>query len=203
MGGKTGLASLAIERLSAVDANGLGRFFEALQRDAESLRFFHPFPLTPAFAALLCARQSESLDRHYITRYHDRLAAYSMLRGWDEGYTIPSFGACTHPGLRNAGLGHWLLAHALTETRAAGAGKLRLTVYKENLRAIHLYRKFGFVFSNKNERELVGVLNLDSVLPCSGHEPDKAKLDDWLMKEASRQREEKTRGDQSTSERSR
>jgi ribosomal protein S18 acetylase RimI-like enzyme len=182
------LAGLATGRLSAADASGLGRFFKALQRDPESLRFFHPFPLTPASAALLCARPSTALDRHYITRYHDRIAAYSMLRGWDEGYTIPSFGACTHPGLRNAGLGHWLLAHAITESRAAGAGKLRLTVYKENLRAIHVYRKFGFVFSDSNERELVGLLDLGSALPCTGRWPDTGKLDAWLGNEAEDQK---------------
>jgi ribosomal protein S18 acetylase RimI-like enzyme len=162
-------------------------FFEALQQDTESTRFFHPFPLTPGFAAFLCARQSESLDRHYVTHYHDRIAAYSMLRGWNEGYTTPSFGACTHPELRNAGLGHWLLAHAIAESRAAGARKLRLTVYKENLRALHIYRKFGFVFLDRNEHELVGLLDLASALPGSGRGPDMAKLDAWLMNKTGNQ----------------
>jgi ribosomal protein S18 acetylase RimI-like enzyme len=181
------LAGLMTERLSADDASGLGRFFEALQQDPESARFFHPFPLTPAFATFLCVRQSDGLDRHYVTRYHDRIVAYSMLRGWDEGYTTPSFGACTHPRLRDAGLGHWLLAHAIAESRAAGARKLRLTVYKENLRALHIYRKFGFVFSDRNEHELVGLLDLDSAVPLTGHGPDTGKLDAWLMNKAGNQ----------------
>ncbi len=107
------VAGLATKRLSAADADRLGRFFELLRADQDSTRFFHPHPLTKAFAASLCARPSAGLDRYYITQYQGRIAAYSMLRGWDEGYDTPSFGGCTHPGLRGAGLGQLLLAHAI------------------------------------------------------------------------------------------
>src|SRR5205085_2238595 len=89
---------------------------------------------------------------------------------------------CTHPELRGAGLGHLLLVHAIAESRAAGATRLRLTVYKENVRAVHIYRKFGFVFSEKNEHELVGLLELSSLTPSGSLRLDKAKLDAWLNK---------------------
>jgi len=171
---------LATKRLSATDADRLGKFFELLRADQDSTRFFHPHPLTKAFAASLCARQSASLDCYYITQYQGRISAYSMLRGWDEGYDTPSFGGCTHPGLRGAGLGQWLLAHAIAQSRAAGARTLRLTVDKENLRALRIYRKFGFLFSDKNEQELIGLLDLDSAILCSARGPDIAKLDAWL-----------------------
>ena len=176
-------ASLAIERLSAADADRLGKFFEILAADEDTRRFFHPHPLTKAFAADLCARQSICLDRYYITHYHGPIAAYSMLRGWDEGYDVPSFGACTHPELRDAGLGQLLLAHAIAESQAAGARRLRLTVYKENVRAVHLYRKFGFVFSEKNEAEWIGVLKLDSTVLCHTRHPDLTRLSTWLREE--------------------
>ena len=106
-------------------------------------------------------------------------ASYFMLRGWDEGYEIPSFGACTHPELRGAGLGQLLLAHAIAESRAARARSLRLTVYKDNEHALHIYRKFGFVFSEKNERELVGLLDLGSAALFDLRAPDRAKLEAW------------------------
>jgi ribosomal protein S18 acetylase RimI-like enzyme len=171
---------LTTKRLSPPDTARLGNFFEILAGDQDTTRFFHPHPLTKVFAANLCTRQSTCLDRHYITHYHERITAYSMLRGWDEGYETPSFGGCTHPGLRGAGLGQLLLAHAIAESRAAGARKLRLTVYKENGHALHIYRKFGFVFSDKNEDELVGLLDLGSAVFLHPREPDRAKLDAWL-----------------------
>ena len=170
---------LVMQRLSAADAERLGDFFEVLGADQETTRFFHPHPLTKAFAAGLCERQTSCLDRYYITGYQGRIAAYSMLRGWDEGYETPSFGGCTHPELRGAGLGHILLAHAIAESRIAGARRLRLTVYKENMRALHIYRKFGFIFSDKNEHECVGLLDLDAGVLCNIGGPDLAKLEAW------------------------
>src|SRR5439155_18955977 len=130
------LADLAINRLSAADAADLGSFFTRLHSDKDTTRFFHPHPLTQAFAQELCVRQSTCLDRYYVIRYQERIAAYFMLRGWDEGYETPSFGACTHPELRGAGLGQLLLAHAIAESRTAGARNLRLTVYKDNEHAL-------------------------------------------------------------------
>jgi ribosomal protein S18 acetylase RimI-like enzyme len=170
---------LATQRLSAADAERLGDFFELLRADPETTRFFHPHPLTKAFAVSLCARQGSCLDRYYITHYDGRIAGYSMLRGWDEGYETPSFGGCTHPEMRGAGLGHLLLSHAIAESRTAGARRLRLTVYKENVRALHLYRKFGFVFSDKNEHECVGLLDLSSADLCEPAPPDIAKIEAW------------------------
>ena len=44
--------------------------------------------------------------------------------------------------------------------KARGATKVRLTVYNENQRAVELYRRMGYQFEAKNDRELVGVLVL-------------------------------------------
>lgn len=176
------VAGLATSRLSEADADSLGRFFEHVAADAETTRFFHPHPLSRAFAANLCLSQNTCRDRYYVTCYHGRVAAYSMLRGWDEGYDTPSFGGCTHPELRGAGLGQLLLVHAIGESRAARASRLRLTVYKENARAVHIYRKFGFVFSEKNEHELVGLIDLHSHVSRCPHGPDTAKLEAWLIR---------------------
>jgi ribosomal-protein-alanine N-acetyltransferase len=176
---------LVTARVSTADADHLGDFFELLAADKETARFFHPHPLTKEFASALCARQSRCLDRYFITDYRGRVVGYSMLRGWDEGYDVPSFGGCTDPGLRGAGLGQLLLAHAIAECRTAGARRLRLTVYKDNMRAVHIYRKFGFVFSEKNDDELVGLLNLGSTCLSNVAALDTGKLDSWLAERVS------------------
>ncbi len=174
------MKGIEIQRILTGDTTALGEFFETLASDPETVRFFHPHPFSRDFAAGLCAQAETSRDRYYVARYRGRNAGYMMLRGWDEGYAIPSFGVCCHPGLRNAGLGQVLLAHAVAESRAAGAGKLRLTVCKSNARAVHLYRKFGFVFQEKNDQELVGLLDLGADTTVPAGPINLAKLEAWF-----------------------
>jgi ribosomal-protein-alanine N-acetyltransferase len=171
---------IVIRRVTADDASALGDFFEALAGDAETTRFFHPHPFSREYAFQLCAKTATSQDRYYIAEYGRRVIAYMMLRGWDEGYAIPSFGVCSYPVLRDVGLGQALLAHAVAESRAVGAPKLRLTVFKANHRAVHVYRKFGFVFQDKNEHELVGLLDLSNSPSTSVRPPNVAKLRSWF-----------------------
>ncbi len=149
-----------IRPVSAGDAEKLGAFFEAIDRDEETRPFFHPHPLSKDYAVELCNRIERIKDAYFIALQSHGISAYSMLRGWDEGYQIPSFGCCVHPQLRNAGLGKQLLAHAIDESRSRGAEKLRLTVFKKNERAIAVYRRFGFEFTDKNNEEYIGVLKL-------------------------------------------
>jgi ribosomal protein S18 acetylase RimI-like enzyme len=172
--------TFAIRRISKVDGPTLGDFFISLTGDAETTLFFHPHPFTREFAAELCANLHIRKDRYYVATYKGTVIAYMMLRGWDEGFAVPSFGVCAHPELREVGLGQALLAHAVKESRAAGADKLRLTVFKTNERAVHVYRKFGFVFHDKNEIELIGILDLQSCSPIPVRSIDLAKLDVWF-----------------------
>jgi ribosomal protein S18 acetylase RimI-like enzyme len=178
---------LLIRRIRLTDVKALGTFFEEVARDQESTRFFHPHPLTAAYAAELCASARARKDRYYVTLYGNHVAAYAMLRGWDEGYTVPSWGGCVHPDLRGAGLGHVLLEHAVAECRAAGADSLRLTVYKANERGIHLYAKFGFVFHDKDDKAVIGVLDLARGPSFLRRETDHVRLQNWHAARAARE----------------
>ena len=171
---------IVIRRVSVGDATALGDFFTAAAADADTVRFFHPHPFTLEFAAELSQRAAKCRDRYYVGCYQDRVIAYMMLRGWDEGYTIPSFGVCNHPALRDVGLGQMLLAYAVEECRSAGAPQLRLTVFKSNERAVHVYRKFGFVFHDENERELVGLLDLANCPTIPARPLNLSKIQIWF-----------------------
>jgi [ribosomal protein S18]-alanine N-acetyltransferase len=171
---------IVIRRVSSTDARALGDFFTAIAADDETVRFFHPHPFTREFAGELCRRAATCQDRYYVACYQDRVIAYMMLRGWDEGYAVPSFGVCTHPALRDVGLGQALLAHAVEESRSAVAPQLRLTVFKCNERAVHVYRKFGFVFHDKNERELVGLLDLANSPAIPVRPANLSKIRTWF-----------------------
>jgi ribosomal protein S18 acetylase RimI-like enzyme len=142
------------------DAALLGEFFAAVADDPDAVRFFDPHPLTRQHASVICSQPAHSRNRYFALWVRGRIAGYSMLRGWDEGYEFPTFGVCVHPALRNVGVGRWLLARAIEESRSAGARKLRLTVHEANHRAIHLYRQFGFVLEAYGNGKQVGMLDI-------------------------------------------
>jgi len=179
-------SNLITRLIRVTDAAVLGDFFEEVAADAEAVRFFHPHPMTRAVAALLCGAATTRRDRYYLALYRGLPVAYAMLRGWDDGYAVPSWGGCVHPALRSAGLGHALLVHAVAESRAAGATKLRLTVYKANQRGVHLYSKFGFAFEDKDQKSVVGLLDLNAPLALPAREPDSVRLLSWYETKVSR-----------------
>jgi ribosomal protein S18 acetylase RimI-like enzyme len=72
-----------------------------------------------------------------------------------------------------------LTTFGIDESRRAGAEKVRLTVYKRNERAAHLYAKYGFVFTDKDEHSLVGVLDLTADAPIPHRDVDEANLRAW------------------------
>jgi ribosomal-protein-alanine N-acetyltransferase len=150
----------SIAALGPSDRHELASFFAILACDADTARFFRPHPLTEVYANLLCAGVARRRDRYFLARREGQVVGYSMLRGWDDGYVVPSFGVGIRPEARGSGLGHLLFEHAVSECLRAGAPAMRLTVYKANERAVHIYRKSGMTFQEKNADEWIGVLDL-------------------------------------------
>lgn len=151
---------LEIRRLTPADREDLAALFAAFRADPATVHFFHPHPFTDEVAKDLCERQGR--DLYFLARVAGRPVGYSMLRGWDEGYAVPSFGVGVHPEARGQRIGQQLLAQAILESRAAGASRLRLTVLKANEVARRIYEQFGFQLSEKDAESLLGVLELTS-----------------------------------------
>jgi ribosomal protein S18 acetylase RimI-like enzyme len=147
-----------IRRLVPADAPALTEFFAAVNADADTVRLFHPHPFTRDEAIRVC--DAARRDLYFAAWDGDAIVGYSMLRGWEEGYAVPSFGVCVHPQRRGTGLGSELTRHAVEQCRALGAPSLRLTVYKENRRAAQLYRNLGFELSDLDDARFVGLLPL-------------------------------------------
>jgi ribosomal protein S18 acetylase RimI-like enzyme len=120
--------------------------------------FFHPHPMTDEEARKICAYAGR--DLYYAACAGGRIVAYGILRGWDEGYAIPSLGIAIATEARGRGLARPLMAFLHAAAKAHGASQVRLTVYNDNHRAVELYRRLGYAFEPKNERELVGLLSL-------------------------------------------
>lgn len=135
----------------------LGDLFEVLGDDTVS-RFFHPHPFTREEAGKRC--RHEGGDLYYAISDGERFLGYGMLRGWDEGYEIPSLGIALHPEAQGKGLGRSFMHFLHAAARLRGAKRVRLKVYPENKAAVKLYESLGYRYPETSEGQLVGLLDL-------------------------------------------
>ncbi len=140
------------------DAIPLGHFFERLRAQGVE-GFFHPHPLTREEAAKRAAYAGR--DAHCVTQAGSQLIGYGMLRGWDEGYDIPSLGIAIDAAQRGHGHGRRLMEFLHVVARERGAKRVRLKVYPENVHAVKLYRSLGYTFYGEEGGQLEGILELD------------------------------------------
>lgn len=159
------------------------RLLQALESEGEA-KHFHPHPFTED-AVREIARHSGK-DEYLLAFRSGEPVAYGMLRGWDEGFEIPSLGIACHPAHRGRGIGRHLTQELHRRARKAGADQIRLKVYPDNARAIALYRDLGYRFEAGLEHDqLVGYAELKGSVFASttclpGREPLANRLDAYL-----------------------
>ena len=149
--------ALEIRRLSASWESALAEFFAAL-RGAGDERFFHPHPLTPEEAQRRARYKGK--DLYYIMTIGTHVLGYGMLRGWDEGFEVPSLGIAIQSEYRGRGLGKVFMCFLHAAAREAGAKRVRLSVDAGNQVAIRLYRSLGYTFEEASGAQLIGHINL-------------------------------------------
>jgi ribosomal-protein-alanine N-acetyltransferase len=152
--------SLKIVELRDLGPDGsesLAVFFRSVHEAGEDARF-HPHPFTAEEAARRIAYRGQ--DLYYVIMEDRDVLGYGMLRGWDEGYTIPSLGIAVAPSSRGQGLGDLLMQFLHAAARRRGAARVRLKVYPDNLAAIRLYEKMGYRFEAHEDGQLVGFVDL-------------------------------------------
>ena len=104
---------------------------------------FDPFPMSAATADRIMAERRE--DRYFGAFEEDGgMVALSMLRGWDEGFDVPSFGIAVDHRRHGRGLGTRLTAWTIERARELAAPAVRLSVYADNPAAARVYRRLGF-----------------------------------------------------------
>lgn len=136
----------------------LEEFFAGLERSGTS-RWFHPHPFDGAAARERCAYRGA--DAYCIAIAGGRVLGYGLLRGWDEGYQVPSLGIAVADAARGTGLGRALMLYLHAEAKRRGAPRIRLKVYPDNQRAVTLYRSLGYVFQSTSEDgQLIGYKEL-------------------------------------------
>lgn len=141
----TSAESLRIRPLRSSDAGPLADLFAELRADPDSVHF-HPHPFTRDEARRIAERRGIRRDVYFAAVTDGHLAGYGMLRGWDEGYSIPSFGVAVGIQYRGLGIGRSLLRYAISRARRRRAARMILKVHPENANAKHLYESEGFTF---------------------------------------------------------
>lgn len=134
----------------------LSRFLESISDDRD-LAYFAPHSYDSETLAKIAARTGR--DVYCLFVESERVVGYGLLRGWDEGFVIPSLGVAVHPEVRSKGLGSMILNYLEFIARYRGADTVRLRVKTDNKRAIALYERHGYRWSTDEESNslLVGV----------------------------------------------
>jgi glycosyltransferase involved in cell wall biosynthesis/ribosomal protein S18 acetylase RimI-like enzyme len=147
-------AGIRFRRLIASDFAAVAGLFETNDvPDVTST--FDPFPMTRASAEQLMLQPRR--DRFFGAFCDGTLVAFSMLRGWDDGFEIPSFGIFVDASSQGRGVGAQLTDWTIEQARLAGARKIRLSVYGSNDRAIRIYDRLGFMVESRTPIDRNGV----------------------------------------------
>jgi len=144
-------------RVDTLWIDQLTSIFESIHA-CGSDKYFHPHPFDKKTAQELCRYKGR--DLYFIQTMEKEICGYGMLRGWDEGYTIPSLGIIIHSDHRGRGLGEKFMVFLHEQARKKRAKKIRLKVYPENLSAINLYKKLNYSFVGKEDGQLLAWVEL-------------------------------------------
>jgi ribosomal protein S18 acetylase RimI-like enzyme len=140
---------IVIEPVEAGHAQALADLFDR-NRVSVVNDSFDPFPLTADEARRIALKPR--LDAYFVASMKAELIAMSMLRGFDDGYAVPSFGIFVDYRHHGHGVGRWLTTWTVGEARRRGCLAIRLSVYASNTAALGLYRSLGF---EEQERDVV------------------------------------------------
>jgi ribosomal protein S18 acetylase RimI-like enzyme len=119
---------------------------------------FHPHPFSIQEATRLCNINSK--DLYYVVMDRDNVAAYGMLRGWDEGYDVPSLGIYVSSDYRGLGIGKMFMQFLHCAAKNAGAKRIRLKVDRDNTPAVMLYDALGYKLEVLDDKQYLGFIEL-------------------------------------------
>ncbi len=143
--------------VSSAWVDGLTNLFEALILNGDDVNF-HPHPLTLEMVNELVDYEGE--DLYCLQVMKDKVTGYGMLRGWDEGYKIPSLGIAIHPHYHGQGFASHFMEYLHIQAEQKGARKVMLKVHSRNKKAFRIYERMGYSFTDVVKCQLVGYKEL-------------------------------------------
>ncbi len=136
--------SVDIRAGRADDGDRFLRFFDGLS--AQSRDFMHGWTqaCSPEFAGQLAARATAADHRAIVAVAEGQIVGYCWIDGLHVN-DMPMLGIGIIDAYHEAGLGRVLLRLMVEWAGELGAKQVRLGVFTDNARGIHVYRKVGFV----------------------------------------------------------
>lgn len=138
--------SFSIRPLEASDARSAAAFLEA--QPGEYARFFYAFAADEMQLAAIFDRAER--DVYAGVFWRGGLLGIFMLRGWDAGYEIPSFGVFIDEKHKGGALMRLTLDAAKNICRLAGAKKLMAKIHPDNV-SPRGARRLGFYEIGREE----------------------------------------------------
>lgn len=134
------ISSLEIKRLNSNHSEELTNLLQS--STPEYSQYFIPFSFDLETISKILSKAIK--DQIYGIYVEDKLAGFYMLRGFDEGYSIPSYGVWISEKYSNKGLSTFTLQHAISLCKLNSIKKIMLKVHPDNIVAKHVYEKYGF-----------------------------------------------------------
>jgi len=130
-----------VRPLDVDDASNLSSLL--LAQSPAYVRFFTPFDFQhPSIVRLLAGQGKDIFMGMY---WDDRLAGFFMLRGWNEGYEIPSYGVLVDERFSGYGLTRLSLKLAKSICKLRRVPGIMLKVNPDNKIAKRLFEEAAFV----------------------------------------------------------
>lgn len=105
-------------------------------------QYFYPFSFDEVEITTIL--ENVKMDKYWGIWEDNILVAFFMLRGFDEGYDIPSYGVCVNEKYSGNGLLKLSLQFVIAWCKLNSVNTLMLKVHPENMVAKKTYEDFGF-----------------------------------------------------------
>ena len=133
--------SLTLREIDLYSRGTLDAVFDEIVT-GEDNKLFHPHPFTKEFAAHLSSYSGR--DYYALAFCAKDVVGYAMLRGWDEGYAVPTVGLYICRKYRGRKFALPLLRQLRLEALQRGAVEMMAKVAVENIRSMRAFISAGF-----------------------------------------------------------
>ncbi len=145
--------ALVIRSVTPDDAPRLATLFGEIDTT-----HFRPHDMTRDGAQLIAARSGT--DIYLLGLDGSTPVVYGMLRGWDEGFAVPSIGVAVRRDSLRQGHGRAMMRALHRAARERAAARIRLRVHPDNEPARRLYESLGYVDAGEERGERLMFLEL-------------------------------------------
>lgn len=131
----------------------IDKFIEFIENNISDLVFFNPHSMD--YDSIFSILTNKKNDKYKIVICEDRVIGYGILRGWDEGFEIPSLGIMVDKDFRGIGLSKTIMQFLESSAKLMKSKKIRIVVHKDNQVAYNLYKSLNYEFETYNQNQLI------------------------------------------------